>query len=789
MKISLSLIKNYIEYEYSVEHVINMLNNIGMEVEDVVYQKDFYKEIQVALIKEAEKHPNADKLRVCKVFDGKNEYQIVCGAPNARAGIKVAFAYIGAKIPKNGFIIKESEIRGVKSLGMLCSQDELSLGVDYDGILELPQDAVLGAPVAEYLNLNEVIFDIAITPNRGDAASAVGIARDLAAAGLGKNLSPKVNESFDISPNFDAVVEDREGCFGMEFIKIQNVSCNEYAEISSIIQLLGIQSRGTLVDISNFTMLSYGRPNHIYDADKVSGKITVRKSQDKEIFEDLTGKKHELSSGITVISDEEKILSVAGLIGGRSSMVDSSTKNIIIELGLFSQKQIGKAEKALGISTDASFRFVRGIDYGNTKLVKEFLVNLIKEKCAGVPTSYFSYSIDFKDKLIPLRYESLLKIAGHDIPNYKEILKNLGFSCADGLLFKVPSYRYWDINIEEDLIEEVLRIYGFGNIEEKPLENITPVLKNNLDDYLRKTASKIGLNEVVSWSFCDKLYATCFANEDSLIELENPITQEFSFMRPSIIPTILKTVCYNISHSISSCAMFEIGKVYHKSSSDLIEKRVLATVRTNLAENKNIFCNERKLDFFDAKSDLSSFLEEFGIAESELSFFRDHLPGYYHPTRSASVFFNGRLIAYCGELHPKLISDLKIGTKPIVAVEIFLDELKVHKNDPARYNFTMLEYQPVYRDFCFIIDEGVSFETIRSSILNSARGHIESIRLVDIFKNSDIPQGKHSVTINLMLRNKNHTFDEAQLTALSNNIIEKMEKECGAILKRDMLIA
>ncbi len=783
MRISLSLIKNHIEYRDNIEQLTSALNSIGIEVEGVVYQSDLYKDVRIALIQEAQGHPNADKLRLCRVFDGKDEYQIVCGAPNARAGIKVALAYIGAKIPKNGLIIKENEIRGVKSYGMLCSSDELSLGGEHDGILELPQDAQLGVQLAEYLRLDDVIFDLAITPNRGDAASAVGIARDLAAAGFGRFKEQHINEHVDELPTLDASIEDKDGCLGIEFIKIKGISCNECAEISNAVQLLGIKSRGGVVDISNFAMLSYGRPNHIYDADKICGKIHVRKSKDNEIFEDLTGKKYELSAGITVVSDEEKILSIAGLIGGKSSMVDNNTKNIMVELGLFSQRQINKAEKMLGISTDASFRFVRGVDYGNTQLVKEFLVNLLKEKCGGLLVAGFSYTTQFADKLIPLKSESLLRISGHHIPNYKEILENLGFICVDGSLFKVPSYRYFDINIEEDLIEEVLRIYGFSRLDEIQLENITPVQKNNLDDYLRKSAIKVGLNEVVSWSFCDKAYAKWFADESKLIELQNPITQELSFMRPSIIATILKMVCYNILRSVSNCAMFEIGKVYHKSS----ERKSLAALRANLAECKSIFHNERKLDFFDAKADFASFLEEFGIAECDLSFFRDLVPGYYHPTRSASVFLHGKLIGYCGELHPQLIADLKIGTKPIVALEIFLEELKVYKNDPSRYNFTMLEYQPVYRDFCFVMDESIPFERVRAAMLDAAGGYIEELRLIDIFKGHDIPEGKCSITVNLTLRDKRGTFNEAQLEVLSQNIIREMEACCGAILKRDIV--
>ncbi len=768
--------------------MISVLNQIGIEVEDVLYQSNLYNSICVALITDTAQHPNASKLQICTVWDGKEKYQIVCGAHNARAGLKVALAHLGAIIPGNCLLIKESEIRGIKSFGMLCSEEELCLNTfNPDGIIELSEDAEIGTAISEHLSLKDVILDLAITPNRGDAASAIGIARDLAAAGLGELLSEMLtSESLNnLDYILDVSIEDKNSCLGMEFIKFGNINNSKWAnDISCLMLLLGIKNNCALVDISNFIMISNGRPNHIYDADKITGKISIRYSKKGEKFQDLFGKEHELIDGILIISDEEKILSIAGVIGGNGAIIDQNTKNIIVEIGVFPQASIVKATRFLNINTDSSFRFARGVDHGNTLSIKNFITELIIEKCQGRPIASYSYTNEPKKKIIPFSGELLLKIAGQHIQNFSIILERLGFVFI-GQSIKVPSWRYWDINIEEDLVEEILRIYGINNIHTTTLPNSCPIFNYDIEDSIRKTGTHIGLNEVVSWSFCDKKYAEYFMEDVKLLTIQNPITKDFSVMRPSMLPTMLKIISYNTSYSIKDCAIFEIGNIYSNLDSIIQERRSVAAIRTGIAERKNVFnSKERYLDFFDIKADFVSFLEEFCIYEHEINFLKDNLPSYYHPTRSAAVYFKGQLIGYCGEFHPKLLSELKLGVKHVVALEIFLDNLTFETKNGSDYNFSKSEYQPVQRDFCFIMDKSVSFQRVKLSIMEAAQKYIDEIHLVDTFESPDMGHEKHSMTVNILLRNKSKTFDEVEINEISQKIVQNMNNDVGAVLRQ-----
>ena len=796
MKFTYKWLNSFIDLNVDLTKVIETLSSIGLEVEDYINKEEVYAQFLIVEVIETFKHPNASKLNVCKVSDGKETLQIVCGAPNVKSGMKAVLAPVGSIIPSNKMIIKKSNIRGVESNGMLCSEQELLLGDDFDGIIEiLEKNAAIGAKFSDLYGLNDTIVDINLTPNRGDCASVYGIARDLYAANIGK-LKPKyLNFSksiFDFGNDIKGIKTsiNSDYCHEIAFCKIENLNnkLKTRQDIGSFFKLLDFKSHNSLVDISNYTMYEFGRPNHIYDADKIKGNIQVRLSKEGEFFKSLENNEYNLPKDILVIADDEKILSIAGIIGGEDSKVDENTKNILIEVANFDQEQISKSARKLNIRTESSFRFERRIDYANTASFMKILVNLILDNCGGnIHSSVLIKGSELKyNNLLKIDYHKINKILGTALERKEidSILLNLGFIKKDVDLFNIPSWRQGDIENNADISEEVIRIKGLENIK---IENnyfySSEDLKVKKCDFIsifRKVLINRNLFEVISWSFIANKYADLFTNNNN-IKLSNPISNEFAVMRNSLIPNLLKTVKNNIVKGIKNLSFFEVGKIYYNNQDNyLIERNCLSIIRTGYAVDRNVFLKQRKFDFYDLKDDFFSLLNEISISPENITLKREESK-IYHPGKSVALYIGKKLIGYVGDLHPKILKEFDI-KENVYCLELFLDNLP-NRNLEERKPLFLSQLQSVSRDFAFHIDDKIESSEIIKSIRSLKIDTLEDIQIFDIYKNPKDDLNRKSIAFNIKIQPKEKTLVDEEIENISDKIIDVLKEKLGAELK------
>jgi len=578
MKISLNWLKEYIDLSnISTDEIVSHLTMSGLEVEDVVDQNKIYQRFIVGLVKETEKHPNADKLSVCKVFDGKNELQVICGAPNVQAGQKVVFAPIGTLIPNGDFEIKKAKIRGIESHGMICAEDELLLSDDHSGIMVLDEKNIVGEKISEALNLNDVIFEIAITPNRPDALSHIGVARDLAAIFNRELKMPeiKLDEKGDnISSLASVEVEDIKNCPRYVAKVVTGVQIKESPQwLKKKLENIGLRPINNIVDITNFILHEIGQPLHAFDLDRLNDKkIFVKSTKSETRFVTLDAKERKLPSNTLMICDGKKEVAIAGVMGGENSEITSSTKNILIESAYFNPSSIRKTSKSLGLSTDASYRFERGTDPNITKFAAERAAQLISELADGKVAKGMIdvYPEVILPKEIKLRFSRTSKILGYDIPSekIKTILSRLGLALKvvddDTLLISVPTFRP-DIEREIDLIEEIVRINGYDNIPTVTKINISLEEKSDdtaFDEALRQAATSLGFFEMINNPLQSEQQAKLSGNA---IRIANPLSADMEYLRTSLLPGALITVAKNIRQGVKDLKLFEIGDVFNKN--------------------------------------------------------------------------------------------------------------------------------------------------------------------------------------------------------------------------------
>lgn len=794
MKFTLSWLKQHLLTNASVAQLSEALTAIGIEVEQIIDKSKIYKYFVIAEILSASQHPEAYKLKVCQVSDGKNTFNIVCGAPNAKAGIKVVMAPVGSIIPANNLIIKAAKIRGIESHGMLCSYDELVLEGDSGGIIELPGDAPVGSKFAEYAKLNEIIFDVAITPNRGDLASIAGIARDLSAYGLGDLISPK---PIDIATNkkptpVNIIIEDKENCSQFALRLISNISITaQDSLVNQQMRAVGSSMKNTLVNISNYSMLEYGRPNHCYDADKIKGDVIIRKSKEGEKFIALGPLELILPAGLLVVADEEKVLALAGVIGGESSKIDDNTKNILVEVANFNPLAVTIAGRNMNVITDSRFRFERRIDFENTEFFMQYLTNQITTHCGGevyeikqAQGNAINYAKEVKFSL-----DKLEQVAGFVIEprRINEILNKLGFQIIPELapgkesIIKIPSWRQGDVERDVDIIEEILRIYGYDNIPIIPL----PININDIETQEEKFSSKArklltmrNFNEVITWSFISENTTDDFGFKDS-IKLENPISIEMSIMRQSILPGLLKTAQDNAYRGLINYNFFEIGNIYDKAFNNS-QQLCIAAIRVGMFEPKTMFKTERPYDFYDIKSDIFALIEEYGLDTSKLTI-KNQTPSYYHPGISATFMLGNNVIGYCGQLHPKIIKKFDISNT--LALELFLDKLPAKKIKHAKSKMTFSNLQAINRDFAFVMANDVLMENVIRQIKSVDNNLIEAVKVFDIYQGNKIEIGQKSVAISVTIRPEENTMTDSEIEQLSKKIIDSVTVQFNARLR------
>ncbi|MEE8294726.1 MAG: phenylalanine--tRNA ligase subunit beta [Sphingomonadales bacterium] len=801
MKFTLGWLKDHLDTKATLDEIVEKLTAIGLEVEKVENPGEKFAAFVVGEVKSAEKHPNADKLSVCIVNDGKKDTQVVCGAPNAKAGMKGVFAPSGTHVPGTGLDLKPTEIRGVKSNGMLCSERELELSDEHDGIIELPADAPVGKSYAEYAGLNDPMIEIAITPNRQDCLGVAGIARDLAAAGLGKVITPEpkpLKGSFKspqaLTLNFDK--GDERACpvfVGRYFKGIKNGESPAW--LQQRLRAIGLRPISALVDITNYVSYDRTRPLHVYDAGKIEGTLCARLGKKGEGFLALDEKTYQLEGGECVIADDKNVLGFGGVMGGEASGCTSKTTEVFLEVALFDPILTAMTGRKHGIDSDARYRFERGVDAKFVIPGAELATALILEFCGGEASDLvIAGAVPKWTHEVTFRSNRVKTLGGLDIPAKKsfEILKNLGFEVgaekAGTCSVKVPSWRV-DVEGEADLVEEVCRIYGYDNIPLAYLETGDVVPKPTLSgDQRRLTAVKralaaTGFAECVTYSFLQNRVAKLFGGAQDSVILENPISSEMDCMRPSILPGLIQAGVRNAARGANSIALFEVGAQYNGDAPE-DQAGVAAGILIGAKTPRHWKRRSENPGVMDAKAAAFKVLEAAGFSPHAFQIEAGG-PDWYHPSRTGTLKLGPKnTVGVFGEIHPGIAK--KMGAKgPVAAFEIYLDALPKPKEGKAKTKSTLVitDLQTVERDFAFVVSSDTPAGDLTRAVMGADKKHIKRVTIFDVFEGKDLAVGTKSVAISVHLEPSAKTFTEAEIEAISAAIIGAVENKVDGKLR------
>ena len=801
MKFTVDWLKNHLDTNFNNNQIIDKLTNIGLEVESFESSETELDTFIVAKIINAKTHPNADRLKLCDVDIGREKtIEVVCGAPNAKSGLLTVYAPPGSIIPKNQMKLSVSKIRGITSYGMLCSESELQLSNESDGIIELKNDKYASQVGDKYFkNTSEKVIDLSITPNRPDCLGVRGIARDLSAAGAGKlKINQKPNIKFKGNQTVKVTVkkEKNQGCTTFGSCLIKGVTNKESPKwLKDKILSLGQKPISAIVDITNYVMFDLNRPLHAYDADKIDKEIIVRSSSKGESFEALDNKKYTLENDMCVISDRSGVLGLGGIIGGKRSGTEFSTKNILLESAYFLPRSIRKTSKKLNIDTDAKFRFERGIDPLSIEDGLLKASKLIKQICGGETSSLdvkkIENHINTKINFDPFLFE---KTTGFNIENKEliKILENLGFNISKNKKFlklTVPSWRP-DITQSIDIVEEIVRIKGYEHINttEPVKTRLKPTLNyyQKLFHFLQRSIASKGYLETVTWSFTDSKINQMFIENDKEIPIINPISSDLNVLRNSIFPNLLFYLKKNLDRGFKDISLFEIGPAF-KGKKPGDQLTVIGAVRAGKVSRLNWNDKERVVDAFDVKKDVMQSLYEAGIGRDEI-FIDDKTPSYYHPGKSGSVYQNKNeknALAYFGEIHPNIIKKLDIKTEGLVIFEICLDYIKESKQKmkDSKSEYKYSDFQKSERDFAFIIDKNFKSQELVNLIKLVDNKLIKSVRVFDVYEGENIPEGKKSIALNVTIQSTEKTLNETDLENINKLIISMVESKSGAKIR------
>ena len=796
---SLSWLKNHLSTKANLKQIVERLTEIGLEVESVKSPDSHLDSFTICKIIKAQKHPNADKIKLCDVDIGSgNLVKVVCGASNAKGGLFTVYAPPGAVIPKTKMKLKVAKIRGVESSGMLCSGNELEQSLDKDGIIELnKKEKDIGKKY--FKSFSEEVIDIAITPNRPDCLGVRGIARDLAAAGLGqlrKQPPIKIKQKFKQPIKVSISKEKNQGCGKFGSIYIKNIENKESPKwLKNKIISLGLKPISAIVDITNYIMYDLNRPLHAYDADKINEEIIVRNSKKGESFEALDNKKYTLDNNMCVISDKLGILGLGGIIGGTRSGTEFSTKNILLESAYFYPSEIRKTAKNLNIDTDAKYRFERGIDPKSIKMGLELAMCMVLDICGGEPSKLsFEGKLKNNKKLIDLKYDKFLNVIGFSItgPEIKKILSSLGCELKAGkksIRVLTPTWRP-DLKEDIDLIEELVRIKGYQKI---PLinpekESIKETLNNRqkLFHFSQRAVASKGYTETITWSFTDSKVDNLFSEAKDEIRLSNPISSDLDVLRSSLYSNLLIGAKKNIHRNFEDLMMFEIGPVFHEKEPGR-QSTMIGAIKTGKYSRKNWIEKERNFDVFDIKNDVLRTLSEIGIDISKI-LVSNKTKKWYHPGRSGLLSLgspNGPELAYFGEIHPSIIKKLDLRIENVLGFEIILDNIPESRKKirEAKLQFIVSDYQKVIRDFAFVIDEKYSSGEIVTLVKNIDKDLIKNVKVFDIYQGENIEKGKKSIAFNVTLEPKDKTLREEDIEQVSKKIISVVQSITGATLR------
>jgi phenylalanyl-tRNA synthetase beta chain len=791
MKFTLGWLKEHLETDATVDQVADTLNAIGLEVEGVENPAEKLSAFRIARVLTAAPHPQADKLQVLSVDAGDGPLQVVCGAPNARAGLVGVFGAPGAVVPSNGMVLKVAGIRGVESNGMMCSVRELEIGDEHDGIIELPADAPVGASFAGYAGIDDPVFDVAVTPNRQDCMGVRGIARDLAAAGLGtlKPLAVPVIASSGPS-RIEIATLDPEGCpafYGRTISGVTNGTAPDW--MARRLKAVGQRSISALVDITNYVMLDFGRPSHAYDMAKLTGPLVARRATDGETVTVLNGKSFTLTPEMTVIADANEVHDVAGIMGGEHSGIADDTTDVLLEVAYFTPERIAKTGQALALTSDARTRFERGVDPAFLDDAVAIITAMIVEHCGGTPSAVTRAGTPPQDsRTIAYDPQLCARIGGIDVAGdaQRAILESLGFAVGGDWTVTIPAWRR-DIDGPADLVEEVVRITGLDHVAATPLPRADGVAKATAtpaqmqERKVRRVAAARGLNEAITWSFISEAQAAAFGG--GAHGLANPISEELKVMRPSLLPGLLAAAQRNNDRGADSVRLFEIGRRYLAEGERPTLGFLLAGEKT--ARGWDARANGGKaqnFDAFDAKAEALALLEAAGAPVENCQVMGD-AGAHYHPGQSGTLRLGPKtVLASFGMLHPATAKAFDLSGAVAVA-EIYLDAVP-SKRDAGfmRAPFAPPLLQSVRRDFAFLVNSDVQADALARALKGADKTLITGVRLFDSFTGTGVPDGLKSLAIEVVLQPAEKSFTEEELAGIAAKIVAAAAK-FGATLR------
>jgi phenylalanyl-tRNA synthetase beta chain len=801
MKFTLSWLREHLDTDASLDQLTDKLTMIGLEVESVEDKAKALAAFKIASVISAEKHPNADKLRVCMVDTGDGApVQVVCGAPNARAGMKGVFAAPGTVIPATGAELKIGTIRGVESRGMLCSGRELGLSDDYEGIIEAPADAPVGQPYAELLGLNDPVIEIKLTPNRPDCTGVNGIARDLSAADLGifKNSTVKPVPGTFPSPVAVKIAEPSLcPAFALRLVKgVKNGPSPDW--LRERLTAIGLRPINALVDITNYITFDRARPLHVFDAAKVRGNLVIRRARKGEQLVALDGKTYALDDSMCVIADDSGPESLAGIMGGEATGCSDTTTDVLIESALWEPINIAQTGRKHGIQSDARYRFERGVDPAFTVPGLELATKMVLDLCGGTPSEIVvAGDPSPRELVIDFPLSEMKRLTGLDVPltEVRRVLVRLGFFVAGqgaNVKIAVPSWRP-DVHGAADIVEEVVRILGVDRIPSTPFDRgeapRKPVL-TPLQARTRKAKRALalrGLVEAVTWSFIAKMPAELFGGGGAELALANPIAADLSDMRPSLIPGLVAAAQRNAHRGYPDTALFEVGQIFKGDQPE--DQFIAATgVRRALAKasgsGRHWSAPAAAVDAFDAKADALAVLAAAGVTAQALQIAPGG-PAWFHPGRSGTIQMGPQtVLGHFGELHPKVLEALD-AEGPLVAFEVILERIPEPKAKPTRAKpvLELSPFQPVERDFAFVVDRAVKAADIVRAAQSADRKLITNITVFDVYEGKGIDPGKKSIAIAVTIQPREKTLTDPEIEALGAKIVSEVTKKTGGVLR------
>lgn len=803
MKFTLSWLKDHLETEASLDTIVTTLTMIGLEVEGVTDASAALAPFVIARVISAEQHPNADRLRVCMVDPGTGDpIQVVCGAPNARTGLIGVFAPPGTHVPGTGVDLKVGEIRGVESHGMLLSERELGLSDEHSGIIDLPADTPVGTPYATWAGLDDPVIEIAITPNRADCLGVSGVARDLAAAGLGTLKDAPIAAVAGNGPCPVSVTlsfpEGNPICPAFAMRKVSGLTNGPSPDwLRRRLIAIGLRPINALVDITNFLTYDRNRPLHVFDAAEVHGDLSVRRARAGETLLALDGRTYTFDDTMCVIADENGIESIGGVMGGEETGCSEDTTEVLIESALWDPLAIARTGRALNIVSDARFRFERGIDPAFTLCGLELATQMVLDLCGGTASDVvLAGEIPADRKTIAFPVAEVKRLSGLTVPHERivAILTSLGFEVAgsgDVLDVTAPSWRA-DVEGKADLVEEVIRIVGVDEIPSQPMPRLSPVSRKVLTPMqvrtrqARRTLAARGFVEALTWSFVSRPHAEAFGGGKPELALANPIASDLSDMRPSQVPGLVRALQKNADRGMPDQPLFEVGQVFLGDRPD--DQKTAATgLRRGTAKpagaGRHWSGNSGPVDVFDAKADALAVLAAIGTPSERVQISRD-APSWMHPGRSGTLRLGPIVLGHFGELHPKVL-ELLDADSPVAAFEIHLDAVPPAKQKPTKVKpaIAISDLMPVARDFAFVVDEAVEAADLVKAARGSDKTLISGVDVFDVYRGTGIEAGKKSVAIEITLQPRDQTLTDEQIDAVGAKVVAAVAKATGGVLR------